>query len=546
MNNVFNNLTDSLSKEFKKYGLDDDVQLSLSKIAEYDLQINNLVKYNKSEFFKELQKNIIKKINSSEIFQAVDKNELGFLNLSLNHTFLINKITNTKKDFKHKKSSKIIFDYGGPNIGKPLHVGHMRTLNIGRSLYNIHSFIGNDVISDIHLGDWGMPVAQIITYLENYDIDVSTLDSSQLDVIYPKASEEYKENLEFKNRAQEVNKLLNNNNEYLLKVWSSIQNISITSLKENFKLLNHRFDYWLGESDVNNLIPDMIEDLVKNKKVKDDDGALISAEKTEPKILITKSDGSYLYITTDLATVLYRQNNIGYDRALYIVDNRQSLHFKQLFNSIKFFNFNNLEHEHVSYGTLNDSDGNPFKTRDGGTKPLGELFDETYNYIEKINNSLDQSIISELTNSVLTYSDLITNRKTDYKFDLEKFTNVNGKTGIYVQYSQVRAKKLIENIKNPNIELTNLVLNDTDKQLLSKLFLFGYFLEQSASLNEPHHLASYLYKISNLFNQFYENEKLSEITDLEHISSKLFIINLFLTTSNNVMLCLGITPVDKM
>ena len=391
-----------------------------------------------------------------------------------------------------------------------------------------------------------MPVAQIITYLENYDIDVSTLDSSQLDVIYPKASEEYKENLEFKNRAQEVNKLLNNNNEYLLKVWSSIKNISITSLKENFKLLNHRFDYWLGESDVNNLIPEMIEDLVKNKKVKDDDGALISAEKTEPKILITKSDGSYLYITTDLATVLYRQNNIGYDRALYIVDNRQSLHFKQLFNSIKFFNFNDLEHEHVSYGTLNDSDGNPFKTRDGGTKPLGELFDETYNYIEKINNSLDQSIISELTNSVLTYSDLITNRKTDYKFDLEKFTNVNGKTGIYVQYSQVRAKKLIENIENPNIELTNLVLNDTDKQLLSKLFLFGYFLEQSASLNEPHHLASYLYEISNLFNQFYENEKLSEITDIEHISSKLFIINLFLTTSNNVMLCLGITPVDKM
>ena len=290
----------------------------------------------------------------------------------------------------------------------------------------------------------------------------------------------------------------------------------------------------------------MIESLIKNKKVKDDNGALISAENTEPKILITKSDGSYLYITTDLATILYRQKNIGYDKALYIVDNRQSLHFKQLFDSIKFFNFNNLEHEHISYGTLNDSEGNPFKTRDGGTKPLSELFDETFNYIEKVNNSLDQSTISELTNSVLTYSDLITNRKTDYKFDLEKFTNVNGKTGIYVQYSQVRAKKLVESIKNPTIGLTNLVLNDTDRQLLSKLFLFGYFLEQSASLNEPHHLASYLYEISNSFNQFYENEKLSEITDLEHMSSKLFIIDLFLTTSKNVMFCLGITPVNKM
>ena len=546
MNHVFNNLTDSLSKEFKKFDLDEVVYLSLSKLDEYDLQINNLVKHNKSEFFVELLENVINKINQSEIFQTVDENELGFINLVLNHTFLIDKISNTENDFKDNKSSKIIFDYGGPNIGKPLHVGHMRTLNIGRSLYNIHSFIGNEVISDIHLGDWGMPIAQIITYLENNNINVNTLDSNKLEVIYPKASEEYKGNIEFKNRAQEINKLLNNNDEHLLKIWSSIKKISIANLEENFNLLGHNFDYWLGESDVNNLIPGMIEDLVRKKKVKYDDGALISAENTEPKILITKSDGSYLYITTDLATILYRQNNIGYDKALYIVDNRQSLHFKQLFDSIEFFNFNNLEHEHVSYGTLNDSEGNPFKTRDGGTKPLSELFDETYHYIEKINDSLNKSTISELTNSVLTYSDLITNRKTDYKFDLEKFTNVNGKTGVYVQYSQVRAKKLLENIKNENKKPTSLILNDTDKQLLSKLYLFGYFLEQSASLNEPHHLASYLYEISNLFNQFYENEKLSEITNGEHISSKLYITNLFLTTSKNVMLCLGITPVNKM
>ena len=204
------------------------------------------------------------------------------------------------------------------------------------------------------------------------------------------------------------------------------------------------FDYWLGESDVNNLIPKMIEELLKDEKIINDDGALISAEDTDPKILITKSDGSYLYITTDLATILFRQKNIGYDKTFYIVDNRQSLHFEQLFSSIKYFEFNNLEHEHISYGTLNDSDGNPFKTREGGTKPLSELFKETFEYIEKINNDLEESIVSQLTNSVLTYSDLITNRKTDYKFDLEKFTNVNGKTGIYVQYSQVRAKKLLK------------------------------------------------------------------------------------------------------
>lgn len=541
---IFNNLTNSLTKVFEKFGLNENIELNLSRIDGYDLQINNLVKHNKADYFKELQNNIIEIIDNSNIFQEVVSNEIGFINLNLNNYFLLNKITNTKNDFINKKSSKIIFDYGGPNIGKPLHVGHMRTLNIGRSLYNIHSFLGNEVISDIHLGDWGMPVAQIIAYLEKNNIDIETINSSQLEIIYPKASKEYKENKEFKSRAQEVNKLLNNNDPGSLKIWKSIKEISISSLEDNFKKLNHKFDYWLGESDVNDLIPNMIEILEKDKKIIRDDGALISAEDTDPKILITKSDGSYLYITTDLATVLYRQENIGYDKALYIVDNRQSLHFKQLFDSIKFFDFNDLEHEHVSYGTLNDSDGSAFKTRDGGTKPLNELFDETHNYIKKINKSLDESTTSQLTNSVLTFSDLTTNRKTDYKFDLEKFTNVNGKTGIYIQYAQVRARKLLEGLKN-NTPST-LIVNEVDNKLLSKLFLFGYFLEKSASLNEPHHLANYLYEISNLFNQFYEYEKISDIADEDQITSKTYIANLFLTTSNSAMLCLGISPVSKM
>ena len=546
MNNIYTNLIDTITNELKVFNLDEDVQFSLSKIDEYDLQINNLVKYNKEKFFSTLQEKIVEIIKESQIFETVDKNDIGFINLSLNHRFLMNKITNSENDFINNKKHKIIFDYGGPNIGKPLHVGHMRTLNIGRSLYNIHSFNNNEVVSDIHLGDWGMPVAQIISYLEKENIDPESIDSNQLEVIYPKASEEYKQNDNFKNRAQEINKLLNNKDNNMLNVWKIIKNTSMESLKKDFKTLNHRFDFWLGESDVNDLIPGMINDLVKNKKVIKDEGALISAQEVDPKVLITKSDGSYLYITTDLATILYRQKNIVYDKAFYIVDNRQSLHFKQLFDSIKFFEFNDLYHEHVSYGTLNDSKGNPFKTREGGTKPLSELFDETYNYIKNINNTLSDSTITHLTNSVLTFSDLITNRKTDYKFDLEKFTNVNGKTGIYIQYSQVRAKKLIETIDNHKEEIKELVLNKTDKQLLSKLFLFSHYLEQSALLNEPHHLANYLYEISNLFNQFYENEKLTSITDPNQIASKLYIIDLFLTTSHNTMFCLGILPVDEM
>tara|TARA_Y100001970_G_scaffold4755_1_gene5396 strand:- start:3575 stop:5215 length:1641 start_codon:yes stop_codon:yes gene_type:complete len=546
MNYLFNELIVSLNEEFKKFDLNENVQITLSKIPKFDMQINNLVKHNKSKYFKSLQSNIINTIDSTNYFKPIEYNEIGFLNLVFNHANLIDKITNDKIDFGYHESQKIIFDYGGPNIGKPLHVGHMRTLNIGRSLYNIHSFIGNIVKSDIHLGDWGMPIAQIITYLENRAIDVSKLDSKQLEIIYPKASEQYKQNEEFKIRAQEINKLLNNNDSDLLKIWESIKNISIKSIEENFKLLNHNFDYWLGESDVNDLIPEMVDSLIKNKKITEDSGALVSTQNTEPKILITKSDGSYLYITTDLATVLYRQNHIGYDKAFYIVDNRQSLHFKQLFESIKYFDFNNLYHEHISYGTLNDSEGNPFKTRDGGTKPLSELFEETYKYIKNINDTLDESIIIQLTNSVLTFSDLITNRKTDYKFDLEKFTNVNGKTGIYIQYAQVRASKLRESLNEKKYELENLILSEIDKNLLSKLFMFGYFLEQSYLLNEPHHLANYLYDISNLFNQFYESEKITEISDTSHLSSKLFLINLFLNTSHNIMYCLGLKPVEKM
>ena len=211
MNNIFNELINLLNREFKKFDLDEAVQLNLSKMPAFDMQINNLVKYNKEEYFNDLQKNIIKILDSTQFFQPVEESEIGFLNLVFNHNNLIKQLTNEKNDFENDDTQKIIFDYGGPNIGKPLHVGHMRTLNIGRSLYNIHSFIGNNVISDIHLGDWGMPIAQIITYLEDESIDINTLDSNQLEIIYPKASKEYKDNNEFKARAQEINKLLNNN-----------------------------------------------------------------------------------------------------------------------------------------------------------------------------------------------------------------------------------------------------------------------------------------------------------------------------------------------
>jgi arginyl-tRNA synthetase len=545
MNKLIKEIVDTLYPQLRKLGVSENIEFSVSKLPAWDLQINYLIKYKSHKAYEDMVDEIITVLKSTNYFREVELTEIGFINLKLNHKYLSSMLTNQSKDFQVSKPIKIIIDYGGPNLGKPLHVGHIRTLNIGRSLYNMNKFVGNEVVSDLHLGDWGMPIAQILCYLEINNESTDNISIDKLQSVYPKASLEYRNNQEFKNKAQEINKLLNNEDANYISQWKKIKKISINSLRENFVLLNHQFDYWYGESDVNSLIEPMLEDLKKNGKIVEDDNALISSENIEPRVLITKSDGSYLYITTDLATTLFRQNNIPYEKALYVVDKRQSLHFQQLFSSIKYFGFNDNQHEHIAYGTMNDKNGNPFKTRDGETKPLKELFDETYNYIKTINPSLNESNLNNLTNSVLSFSDLLTNRMTDYKFDLEKFTNISGKTGVYIQYAQVRAQKLAKHLSDVEPVFSEQI-SDNDQKLLTKLFLFGIYLDQSIALNEPHHLANYLYEICNLFNVFYEEEKLSEIIDQGKLSSKLYILDLFITTCHNTMFCLGITPVEEM
>ena len=545
MNNIFQIIKESIKGILVNFKIEEDVIIIISKLKEVDIQINNLVKYHNHPAIEEIKNEILCSLNKFNYFKKTDFNEIGFLNIVFNLESLSKEINNDRTEFTSEAPENILIDYGGPNIGKPLHVGHMRTLNIGRSLYNMYKFSGHNVVSDLHLGDWGMPVAQIITYINNHNVDIETLSSDDLQNIYPKASKEYSDSPSFKSAAQEINKLLNLNDVKVLNIWKSIKETSNKSLEKNFNLLGHQFDYWYGESDVNDLIEPMINDLKNDNKIIEDSGAFISAEDTDPKILITKSDGSYLYITTDLATVLYRQENLPYSKALYVVDNRQSLHFDQLFKCIKFFGFNNLEHEHIAYGTLNDINGNPFKTRDGETKPLSELFEETFEHLKSINPTLENEILHQLTNSVLTYSDLLTNRRTDYKFDMEKFTNITGKTGLYVQYAQVRAQRLLANFNEKTFELSE-GLDTKEEQLLSQLFLFSHYLNQSISMNEPHHLANYLYEISNLFNNFYEDEKILNISDKSKLNNKLFTLNLFIKTSHHAMFCLGMNPVEKM
>ena len=545
---LLKNLISNLENDLRNNGISESIILRTSNVPDFDFQINNLVKLEKSNNIKNIKSSFSQILDKELSIKRYEFTKNYFLNLEVNIEIYFKEYKNLNKNIKVPHKKNIILDYGGPNIGKPLHVGHLRSLNIGRSLYEINKLAGHNVINDIHLGDWGMPVAQIICFIKKNKIDLANIEIEDLEEIYPKASKLYQEDDEFKLIAQKINKELNENKEELINYWENLKKTSVKAIKETLTLLDHCFDLWMGESDVNNLIQPMINDLIVNKKISLDNGAYISNLETEPKILITKSDGSYLYLTTDLATVLNRKRNNDIDKTLYIVDKRQKLHFQQLFDCIDYFQFGKEEYIHVEFGTVNDINGNPFKTRDGDTKKLTDLFEDTLTKIENINKDLDQETSRLLANTVLTFSDLITNRKTDYKFDLDKFTNISGKTGIYVQYAYVRAKKLIQdsNIDPNNISLVFTQLDEIDNNLLRSFLKFEYYFSQALENNEPHHLADYLYELSNLFNSMYQNENILENKNEIKKFNKLKITYYFQSYSKLLMKSLGIKPVEKM
>ena len=544
---LLNNFVTDLKNLLSKYSINEEVEIRISGLEDFDFQINNLIKHEKNKDIDEIRAGVSELLKNEHVIDNYEITEKNFINININLKSFFETINDLEINLQ-TNNNKIIIDYGGPNIGKPLHVGHLRSLNIGRSLYEINKIAGNSVVSDIHLGDWGMPISQILTYCEINDMSPHDLDINELVEIYPQASSLYETSKTFSEKALNINKLLNNNDVNYINQWKAIKKISIYSIKETLNKLGHDFDLWLGESDVNKLIPSMLNDLKEKNKISEDDGALISNQDTDPKILITKSDGSYLYLTTDLATILNRIDGTDFDKILYVVDGRQSLHFKQLFMSAEYFEFENKKYEHVSFGTINDNEGRPLKTRQGGTKSLNELYEETFKYLRTINKNLSESDTDKLVNTVVTYSDLITNRKTDYKFDLERFTSFNGKTGIYVQYALVRAKKLLLNsnldINNLKIEIEKLDVNDTN--LIRGLFKFESYFEQALKNSEPHHLAEYLYEISNLFNSVYQNENIIKNVDEVIKVNKLIITSYFIKYSELLFRSLGLTTLEKM
>jgi len=528
---------------------DIEYNFNFSKFDKVHLQSPSLIKIKET---KDRQKHFVqltKILEKNNFVDQIELTESGFINLTLHLSEVLKYLQKSKDEIleiiKDNKPKKYIFDYGGPNIGKSMHVGHLRPLNIGRALYNIYKISGNNCTSDIHLGDWGMPIAQILTYCYQNKIEIKYLSDENLQEIYPKASKLTSENLEFKNKVAQNLSKLNEKNEKLYDDWQIVSNITIQSIQKLLLKLNHEFDLFYGESTVVDLIPQMIENLKNNSYVKIDDGALISKEKVDPPVLILKSDSTYLYMTTDLATVLDREQRISPDEYFYIVDSRQSEHFKQLFSSIKYFNFSRSNFKHIGFGTINDAEGKPFKTRQGDVYPLEDLWQDIYKILIKKNNKNNAHV---LTNSVLVFSDLLIDRSSNYKFDVEKFTNTEGKTAIYIQYTRVRIKSILKKFNKieyfNNFDKAN--LTETEISLILSILKFSDTFKRSKKHNEPHHLAEYLYELCQRFNSFYKESKILDETNINLQNRRLNILIICLKIIEITFNILGLETVEEM
>ena len=539
-NAIINDISDVLSK----FSIQEDIQLNYSQIENVDIQCNNLVKLSSDSRIEEIKTSIVNKLRNNNLVHDISFAGNNFINIVLSKEYLENNIWSDLSKLNDDKTS-ILIDYGGPNIGKSLHVGHLRTLNIGRSIYRINKIAGNDVTSDIHLGDWGMPVALILCYIKKMNIELSTLKHNDLETIYPAATELAEDDISFYEEAKNISKKLNENDEVLKKEWKIIYDVSVKKINELIHKLGHGFDWFYGESDVVKETKLVIDDAKLNNKIVDDNGALLSKEPSDPPILLTKSDGSNLYLTTDLGTVYFREQNGSFNKYLYVVDQRQSNHFIQLFKTVKYFELSSSEFLHVSYGTVNGQDDKPLKTRDGGVYKLEELLNDVKKELLKKNSNT--TLVEELANSILTYSDLLPSRNQNYKFDIEKFVDVNGKTGIYLQYAQVRAGKILNQYPTQiNKEVLD-NLNEDERKLVFEITKLPFYFFKSLKKNEPHHIAEYAYSLCQIFNSFYSNNKIfsSSITETV-MNQRLFIVKSFYTTIHTVFELLGMSPVNEM
>ncbi|MCR5754263.1 MAG: arginine--tRNA ligase [Acetatifactor sp.] len=560
MKKMLDLLTEEMQKAFEAAGYDAALgKVTVSNrpdLCEY--QCNGAMagakQYKKAPIM--IANDVAAKLSESKVFAEAIAVAPGFLNLKVTEEFLLDYIKGmaASKKFgveepKHPK--KIVIDYGGPNVAKALHVGHLRSGVIGESVKRIARFMGHDIVGDIHLGDWGQPMGLIIHELQLRHPELPYFDESftgeypaeapftiaELEEIYPTASGKSKEDPEYKAAAMEDTFKLQSGVRGHRALWDHIIRVSVSDLKRNYQKLNVEFDLWNGESTVHDLIPGMVDNMKKGGYAYISDGALVVDVKEEtdtkefPPCMILKSDGASLYNTTDLATIQMRMDEIHPDKLIYLTDKRQDLYFEQIFRCARKTKLVEPETEllHIGFGTMNGKDGKPYKTRSGGVPRLENLIDEiNEEMLRKIKENsankgyeVDEEQAKETAKIVglaaIKYGDLSNQPAKDYIFDVDRFTSFEGDTGPYILYTIVRIKSILNKYKEQGGNLDKAALqtvqNDSEKALVMELCKFNATMEAAYEESAPNKICAYIYDLANEFNRFYHETPILVETD---------------------------------
>ncbi len=540
-------------------------------------------KYGKAPFI--IADEVAAKLQNNEMFDKVDSVKPGFLNITVSGDFARGYIVKMlhEKHFgvdRPAHEPTYIIDYGGPNVAKSLHVGHLRSAVIGESIKRILKYTGNKVIGDAHLGDWGLQMGLVISELEVRKPDLCYFDPNyegaypkeapftveELGEIYPAASAKSKEDEAFKAKAMDATKKLQDGYKPYRALWHHIMNVSLADLKKNYKNLNVDFDLWKGESDADPVIPGMVEYMKSHGYAHESQGALVVdvAEETDtkevPPCMILKSDGASLYNTTDLATIKQRMDENHPQGIIYVVDKRQELYFTQVFRCARKTKLVMPETElhFVGFGTMNGKDGKPFKTRAGGVMPLGDLIaeidDKMYNRIKEGNPDMPEEEAKDTSHkialSALKYGDLSNQPSKDYIFDIEKFTSFEGDTGPYILYTMVRIKSILKKYEAEGASVKDAKLGNPDSPAMKELMLlltrFADAIEGAAKDFAPNRICAYIYDLSNAFNSFYHGTKILAETDATKKESYIALIATTLKVLETGIDLLGFSAPERM
>ena len=543
-------LSAEVAKAFAEAGYDEKyARVSLSNrpdLCEY--QCNGAMAgakvYHKAPIM--IANDVVAKLADSKVLEMAEAVNPGFINLKVSGAYMAQYLEEMRNSEKMgveeaKDPQTMILDYGGPNVAKPLHVGHLRSAIIGESIKRMGRYLGHKVIGDVHLGDWGLQMGLIITELhkrkpelvyfqEDYEGEYPTeapFTISELEEIYPAASGKSKEDESYKAEALEATHQLQMGNRGYRALWKHILQVSVTDLKKNYANLNVDFDLWNGESDVQDTIAPMVQKLKNQGLAYEDQGAVVVDVKEEtdtkevPPCMILKSDGAALYTTTDLATIVERMEKYNPDEIMYVVDKRQEMHFVQVFRCAKKAGMvkDDTKLTFLGFGTMNGKDGKPFKTREGGVMRLENLIrdinEEMYKKIVD-NRSIkeeDARATAKIVGlSAIKYGDLSNQASKDYIFDIERFTSFEGNTGPYILYTTVRIKSILNRYKEEGGNLDTLKIleagSDSEKALMLEASKFNQVITNAYEEKAPHKICSYIYELANAFNRFYHETKI--------------------------------------